>query len=155
VTREIVPSAQAAAVTWRYTLAEPAANWTDPDFDDSTWKSAPAGFGTQGTPGGIIRTEWNTKQIWLRREFTLPERQLENPVLWMAYDEDPEVYLNGKLAVRVSGWSIAYEEVEIDPGARATLKPGRNIMAVHARQTYGGQYIDAGIVELPGLQNDN
>ena len=28
--------------------------------------------------------------------FTLPERQLENPVLWMAYDEDPEVYLNGK-----------------------------------------------------------
>jgi hypothetical protein len=150
-TREIVPSAGTAEVTWRYSLEEPPANWTDPDFDDSTWKTAPAGFGTQGTPGGIIRTEWNTKQIWLRREFTLPERALENPVLWMAYDEDPEVYLNGKLAAQVSGWSTAYEEVEIDPGARATLKSGRNIMAVRARQTYGGQYIDVGIVELLGL----
>ena len=51
-TREIVPTAGAAAVTWRYTLEQPAGNWTDPDFDDSAWKSAPAGFGTQGTPGG-------------------------------------------------------------------------------------------------------
>jgi len=150
-TREIVPSAGAAAVTWRYSLEEPPANWADPNFDDSTWKTAPAGFGTQGTPGGIIRTEWNTKQIWLRREFTLPERPLENPVLWMAYDEDPEVYLNGKLAARISGWSTAYEEVDIDSNARATLKPGRNVLAVRARQTYGGQYIDVGIVELLGL----
>ena len=96
--KEVVPTARTAQVNWRYTLEEPPADWTEPGFDDSAWKEGPGGFGTQGTPGAIIGTEWNTTAIWLRREFTLPDRPLKNPRLLILYDEAPEVYLNGVLA---------------------------------------------------------
>ncbi|HZP81367.1 MAG TPA: DUF4965 domain-containing protein, partial [Chthonomonadaceae bacterium] len=69
---EVVPSAQHAPVAWRYTTEPPAPDWFQPDFDASGWKEGPGGFGTRGTPGAVVRTEWKTADIWLRREFTLP-----------------------------------------------------------------------------------
>ena len=147
VAKEVVPTAQAAPVSWHYTLAQPAGDWFKPGFNDSTWKEGPAGFGTRGTPGAVIRTEWNTKQIWLRREFTLPDRALKNPRLLLIYDEDPEIYLNGVLAAKLTGWTTSYDEADIAPAALAALKPGKNVLAVRASQTYGGQAIDVGMVE--------
>jgi beta-xylosidase len=152
---EVVPTAQTQAAQWRYTLEQPGDDWTQPGFDDSVWKTGSGGFGTKGTPGAIIGTEWNTQQIWMRREFTLPDRPLRKPRLSVIYDEDPEIYLNGVLAAKLKGWTGNYEEVEIQPAAQASLKPGTNLLAVHASQTYGGQSIDAGLVEdgpLPGLR---
>ncbi|MCL5098752.1 MAG: family 43 glycosylhydrolase, partial [Candidatus Omnitrophica bacterium] len=88
-----------------------------------------------------------TTDIWLRREFSLPDRSLNDPHLVVHYDEAPEIYFNGVLAAKLTGWSTSYGEVPISPAALAALRPGKNFMAVHASQTYGGQYIDAGIVE--------
>jgi len=145
--KEVIPTAQTAQVKWRYTLEQPTDDWTKPGYDDSAWKEAVGGFGTKGTPGAIIGTEWNTKQIWLRREFQLPDRPLQHARLSLIYDEDPQVYLNGVLASKPTGWSTDYEEADIAPAALAALRPGRNVLAVRASQTYGGQCIDAGIVE--------
>jgi hypothetical protein len=144
---EVVATARSAQVKWRYSLDRPADGWIAPNFTDREWQEGTGGFGTPGTPGAIIGTEWKTKEIWLRREFTLPDRALRSPRLLLIYDENPEVYLNGVLAAKLTGWSNQYEEVDISPAALATLKPGRNALAVHASQTYGGQSIDVGIVE--------
>jgi len=145
--KPVVATAQSQPVTWRYTLEKPADNWTQPSFDDSSWKQGAAGFGTAGTPGAVVRTTWQTQEIWLRREFTLPDTPLKNPVLMMHYDESPEVYLNGVRAAQLDGWATEYGPIEIEPAARAALRPGRNVLAVRCRQTYGGQYIDVGLAD--------
>ena len=147
VAKEVVPTAKTAQVKWRYTLEQPAGDWVKPGFDDSAWKEGVGGFGTEGTPGAIIGTEWKTKQIWLRRKFVLPDRSLKNPRLLLIYDEDPEVFLNGVRATKLAGWITEYQEADISPAALATLKPGKNVMAIHATQTTGGQSIDVGIAE--------
>jgi hypothetical protein len=133
---------------WRYTTEKPPENWASADFDDSSWKSGPAGFGTRGTPGAFVRTEWNSPDIWIRRTFELPESALVNPRIIMHHDEDAEVYINGKLVASPRRWTSEYEEFPLDENARAALRPGRNTMAIHCHQTSGGQYIDAGLVDV-------
>jgi hypothetical protein len=145
--REVVPTARARPVAWRYTLTPPGEGWTRPDFDDAGWQEAPAGFGTEGTPGAVVRTRWTTRDIWLRRAFDLPATPLKAPALLIHYDESPDVYLNGVLAAHLDGYTTEYEEEEADPAALAILRPGRNVLAVHCRQTHGGQFIDMGIVD--------
>jgi hypothetical protein len=144
----VVPTSQEKGITWKYTLDRPAEGWFRPDFDDSSWKEGPGGFGTKGTPGAVVRTEWKTDDIWLRRTFTLPEADLHDPHLVLHHDEDVEIYLNGVLATKASGYLTDYEELPISDEAKATLKPGKNTIAVHCKQTTGGQYIDVGIVEM-------
>jgi hypothetical protein len=133
---------------WRYTFAKPADGWFQPVFNDSSWKSGPGGFGTVGTPGAVVRTQWNTGAIWLRREVILPDGPFTQLHLQLHHDEDTEVYLNGVLAAKLTGYTTGYKEVPISEEARKTLRPGVNVLAVSCRQTGGGQYIDVGLVEL-------
>jgi hypothetical protein len=58
------------------------------------------------------------------------------------------VYLNGVLVATLDGYTTSYELVPLDAAGRAALRPGTNTLAVHVRQTDGGQYIDVGLVEV-------
>jgi hypothetical protein len=146
--RVVVPTSQQKGIPWRYTLDKPGDNWFKPEFDDSAWKEGIGGFGTKGTPGAVVRTEWKTDNIWIRRAFTLPEIATENLFFLLHHDEDAEIYLNGVLAAKVESFITEYEEVAISAEARAALKPEKNQIAVHCRQTKGGQYIDVGLIEI-------
>jgi hypothetical protein len=144
----VVANSIEKAQPWRYTFAQPAEGWFRPDFNDLSWKSGPGGFGTAGTPGAVVRTEWNTGAIWLRREIILPEGPFTHLHLQLHHDEDTEVYLNGVLAARLTGYTTGYREAPISEEARRTLRPGANVLAVSCKQTGGGQYIDVGLIEL-------
>lgn len=141
----VVPTSQAEPLVWRYTTEKPADHWASPDFDDSGWKEGPAGFGNGDTKLAPVRTKWTTPEIWVRRVFTLPSARLKDPVIRIFHDEDAEVFLNGVLALKVGGFTTEYETLEMSGAAADALKRERNIMAIHVRQTIGGQYIDAGI----------
>lgn len=143
----VLPTAQGHVHAWRYTFQKPPENWFRPDFDDSGWKEGPAGFGTQGTPGAVVRTEWKTPDIWLRRVVELPAVQ-GDVALWIHHDEDAEVYINGVLVGQAQGFTVTYEEFLLDAKGRQAIRPGKNLLAVHCKQTRGGQYIDLGLVEL-------
>ena len=144
----IVPTSQAKGIPWRYTFEKPGEGWFKPEFDDSAWKEGPGGFGTKMTPGGVVRTEWSSADIWIRRPFELPEADPGELTLWVHHDEDVEIYINGVLAAKATEFTVDYEELMLTPDGRRALKPGKNVMAIHCKQTKGGQYIDAGIVEI-------
>jgi len=146
VIKEVVPTSQLKGVNWRFTFEPPAATWIQPGFSDAAWKEGPGGFGTEGTPGAVARTEWKTANIWLRREFDWPAGPTAKPGLLVHHDEDVEIYINGVLAGQAGGFVSDYEEMAMTPAGVAALKPGKNVLAVHCHQTTGGQYVDVGII---------
>ncbi len=144
----LLPTSAETQQLWRFSVERPADDWTEPDFDDHAWREGNGGFGTEGTPGAIIRTTWNTPDIWLRKTFDLPQRELGDVVLSVHHDEDVEIYINGIAAGREDRFTTGYVELPISDEARAALRSGTNTLAVHCHQTGGGQYIDVGLVEL-------
>lgn len=144
----LVPSSQSNAQTWSYTTEKPATGWEAPGFNADQWKSASGGFGEKTTPGSVVRTEWKSNDIWMRRTFELKSIPKGEIRLSMHHDEDAEVFINGVLATKVTGYTTDYRRFRISPESAATLKEGKNTLAVHCHQTGGGQYIDVGLVEL-------
>lgn len=149
----LVPTSEATAQRWRISTDKPADGWQKPDFDDSRWTNRPGGFGEPSTPGSVVKTEWKTNDIWLRREFDLKAQgitlnSLHELALRIHHDEDTEVFLNGELIAKTTGYTTQYVEVPLDEAARKLLKSGTNTLAVHCKQTGGGQYIDVGLVDV-------
>jgi len=140
----VLPDSIKAPQTWEYTLKKPAGNWFEIAFDDSRWKRGPGGFGTRGTPGAVVRTVWRKRDIWLRKDFQLSEIPAKL-ILNIHHDEDAEVYLNGQAVIRFKGYVTSYKSVDLTKQALDVLQTGRNTLAIHCRQTGGGQYIDAGL----------
>jgi len=129
---------------WSYTDVKPADNWSQPDFDSSAWKTGPAPFGQ----GYTVNTPWTDTpgDIWIRRVANLPASLPAKLNVKLLHDEDAEVYVNGVLAASASGFNGEYVTLPMSDAARASIKPGKNVIAVHCRQTVGGQVIDAGFV---------
>jgi len=146
--RTLVETSEKAAQKWRYTIDKPGADWFQAEFDDRKWAEGDGGFGTRGTPGAIVRTEWKTDDIWIRRSFELKTAPVGEVLLRLHHDEDADVYINGVLAARVSGFVSEYGPVPMTAEARKALKPGKNVLAVKCHQTTGGQYIDVGLEEV-------
>jgi hypothetical protein len=148
VLKTIVPTSQNQPQSWRYTTSQPSDGWEQADFDDSDWKTGQGGFGTEGTPGTTVRTEWKTSDIWVRRTFELEDNKLSRPQLSIHHDEDAEIYINGQLINKLEGYTASYVRTTLDEKAQNALKVGTNCIAIHCHQTTGGQYIDAGLVDV-------
>jgi hypothetical protein len=144
----IIPAADTRPAIWNYTTTKPAGDWMGSDFNDSSWKQGESGFGTAGTPGAIIGTTWQTGDIWLRREVNLPTQDYDELQAWLHHDEDAEVYVNGVLAIKASGFISGYDVFPLTPDGRAAFKPGKNLITIHCHQTVGGQYVDFGLVDV-------
>ncbi len=142
----LVPTSENAPQTWAYTTAKPADDWAAPAFDASAWKTGPAPFGHDA---GNINTNWSDTpgDIWMRRTVTLPKTIPAKLNVLARHDEDVEIYINGVLASSATGYTDDYAALPMSDAARAALKPGANVLAVHCHQTTGGQSVDVGIVE--------
>jgi hypothetical protein len=131
------------SVLWRYTTEKPADDWFKPDFDASAWTEGPSAFGSSPRE----QTPWKTRDVWIRREFEIGNEKLVRPQLLAHHAEGAEVYLNGLLAAKLTGYTLEYQEYEIQPEARASLKPGKNILAAHGCHKGNGQLLDVSVVE--------
>ncbi len=146
---ETVATSMDSPRQWHYVFDRPAENWYTVAFDPAAagWRTGPGGFGTRGTPGAVVRTRWNTSNIWLRREFTLTEIP-DDLHLYVHHDEDAQIYINGVFVAELGGFTTDYDPYPLSETARKALTIGTNVMAIHCRQTTGGQYIDAGFARV-------
>ena len=142
----ILPTSQQKAQAWLYVTEAPPAGWEKPDFNDASWKKGPGGFGTRGTPGAEVRTEWRTSDIWLRQTFKLASPPTADARLLVHHDDDAEIYLNGVLAAKLGGCTVSYEAVPIQEAARKALKAGKNTIAVHCHQEEGDRFVDVALL---------
>ncbi|HCL05627.1 MAG TPA: glutaminase, partial [Chitinophagaceae bacterium] len=75
----------------RFTETKPATNWYEPAFNDNNWLTGKGMFGSKNMDA---TTEWNSKEIWLRRTFTVTENNFNQLLLTLKYDDNIKVYLN-------------------------------------------------------------
>jgi hypothetical protein len=144
----LLPHSKQAPGDWRYTFESPRADWFKPGYNDADWSRGPGGFGTEETPNTLIGTKWNTKEIWLRRTFELDRLPQDELYLQLHHDEDTTAYINGIKAAEVTWYNTDYELAPVAAAAAGALRVGENVIAMHCRQTTGGQYIDAGLIAI-------
>jgi hypothetical protein len=130
---------------YRFTTTPPAADWVNDKFNDSAWQSGLTPFGTIANP----KTPWNTSDIWLRRTFEWSGGDLKEAALVIFHDEDTEVYVNGERIWNRSGFITGYEMFTVTDPLKRALRKGQNTIAVHTRQTGGGQFIDLALLVTP------
>lgn len=128
---------------WDYVFTKPAAKWYMPNFDATAagWRQGKGGFGGAKTPGIDISTKWDTSDIWIRGEWNLKEAPSDLTFM-IFHDEDAEIYLNGVLIAKLSGYTTGYEPLFLSKENLRHLKKGKNTIAIHCHQTTGGQGVD-------------
>ncbi len=159
----IVPPSTAGAVEWRFRTAEPGDGWPQLDFDDSKWERGLALFGRiapkkpkEGEEELVympppVRTPWDSERLWLRRVFDVPGEGFEDFRLRVEFRGNFDVWINGVHAGSSGQESAGPLDLKVAPAAAATIRPGRNLIAVAARRTAAGdgdQYIDVALTAL-------
>ncbi len=140
----LLRDARDGSTDWRFTTRAPAPDWLEVGFVNKSWVRGPGGFGRKNTPGAIIGSAWESDDIWMRANFGLKVIP-KTLTLDIRHDEDVKVYLNGIEVFAAKGHTRDYKAVALDGKAIDALQTGKNVVAVHCKQTAGGQYIDIGL----------
>jgi hypothetical protein len=143
--KTIVGTAKETETQYHYTTQAPDGDWFAIDYSTAGWQAGRGGLGTRGTPNAPVGTRWDSDNIWVRRTFQISQELPNRVALRIWHDEDAEVYLNGKWVAKLGGYTTDYESIEIP---RSSLRQGSNVLAIHCRQTTGGQFLDCGIDAL-------
>ena len=95
----------------------------------------------------LTAADWQPAKVPLMTRWGRAVTPDKAPQLLAHHDREVEIYLNGVFAAKLTGYTLEYQEFEIRPEARATLKPGKNVLAVHCHREGKGGYIDVGVVD--------
>lgn len=145
--KSILPAADEKAQLQSYTETQPEASWMNPDFNDQGWKTAP---GPAGSEDGQAKTPWKKDELWVRRTFSLDRLSGNKLFLQIRHDDKAAVYLNGKEIYIKPKLEGKFIYVPLEAGL---LKKGKNVLAIHAVNTGGPSFLDAGLVEEPAAKD--
>jgi len=138
----VLANAKHEAWEGKYIEKAPAKGWEKPGFNDKSWKTGKAGFGTPNTFD--TKTAWQSKEIWVRREFTLPTPASDGEYyLIYAHDDDFELYLNGTEIVNTGNRARGHVVEKLDKSLLSA--DGKNVIAAHCLDRGGLAYVDFGI----------
>jgi len=143
VYKTVLPASDEKAYTTQFTESAPEDGWMQTPFNDQSWKKGAAPFTDDSAKA---KTIWKSQHLWMRRTFTLTELPTGKLFLKINHDDNVEVYLNGVAIYQKVGWLSKFEYIPIPKEAIASLKKGKNVLAIHCANTAGGSWLDAGIV---------
>ncbi|MFC3562215.1 glutaminase family protein [Pedobacter jamesrossensis] len=138
--KTILPASDEKPYEANYTFEQPAQSWVTNNFSDASWKKGTAPFGDDKS----AKTKWNSDDLYYRRKFTIAKLSAGKKYLKLNHDDDVDVSINGKSIYKKTGWVHEYIYIPIEEGI---LKTGENLLSIHVKNTAGGRYLDAGIVE--------
>ncbi|MFT3902887.1 MAG: DUF4965 domain-containing protein [Niabella sp.] len=138
----VAPTSDEQAYSVQYTEQQPADGWNEANFNDRDWKTGEAPFSDDKS---IAKTFWGTDNLWARRTFNVGRIGTDELYLKINHDDNIDIYLNGKLIYQKIGWVNRMTYLKLDRELRANLKTGKNVLAVHLRNTAGGRHLDLGI----------
>lgn len=141
--KTILPASDEKAYDVKYTETAPSADWMKVEFGETGWNVGKAPFTDNSSVPGTV---WKSKDLWVRRTFTIGGARSGPLYLKLQHDDNVEVYLNGSPIYQKTGWTGKFIYIPLEKGV---LKTGTNVLAVHVANTAGGAWLDAGIVEKP------
>ena len=126
-----------------------SSDWTSRTFDDSSWETQQAAWGTPNEYPHV-KNAWTAtnSDIYVRRTVTLTADDLKKD-LWVQFSHDDvfELYINGTRVVGTGETWIQGETHQLTSSEKRNLRTGENIIAAHCHNTTGGAYIDFGLYE--------
>ena len=149
---DALPMASQHDAPIRYTTSQPGRKWYASIYNDRSWKKGKPGLGKDAGKHATIKTPWSTGSVWYRTTFDV-DKSKGTPMFHAFFDEDPVIYINGIKAAELKGYAYWYLLIEISPEAMASLKPTGNTLAVHCKNTEGGQYIDVAVTYVTSSEN--
>ena len=138
--KTILPASDEVLYNSSYTESKPTDGWETAAFKDDSWKTGEAPFTDDSDQA---KTLWISKDIWVRRKFTLSSTDVNQLILKLHNDDNVEVYLNGEKVYSRTGWTDDFKFIPIEN----KLKIGENILAIHCANTAGGSWLDAGLLD--------
>lgn len=155
----LVGDTRGDAPIWRYTTDQPSEQWAAPEFDDASWRTGPSAFGFASKDSAddsdpyasSIGTHWDTSDLWTRLEFELTDAEVEDFRFEVRNSAAFHAYINGVFAAQDLDGSGSYAPYGLTPEALRSLRPGRNVLAVHAVHTGlsdAPRHIDLGLTML-------
>ena len=148
-----LPYGQETKEAWdaKYFLApiggdEPPADWFEPSFDDSEWKTIQGPISTQYGGPAFYSTLWgdNYTTYWIRRSFDADDLQnVRGLLLKVIHDDGCEAYLNGNCIYSYSSAHSSLNTIAIP----AILVKEKNVLAIRVSDSGGGYaYVDCGLI---------
>lgn len=129
-----------------YTTQKPADNWMKPEFDASTWKNAPGGFGTTINEP-TAKTNWDTEFIWVRRSITL-DKDLSGKNVYLEYshDDDVIIYVDGEEVVNSGNTCKKNAVLELPEKLTKQFTQGKTVtIAAYCHNRVGNGLLDFGL----------
>ena len=144
------PTSEQQVHAAKYVTAQPAANWMKEDFNDAAWTAATLPFGNKEAKPS---TEWNKKDIWMRRSFNVFDTSLQQLSLHIKHDDDAVVYINGEEVYKCNCSTGNYKEHQLPTFILKKLHRGENTLAIHCTNTGGAAWLDAGLATREAVQH--
>lgn len=140
----IVPTFEKEHWDALYTTDEPKGDWTNEEYNASSWKKGKGSFGSPGRLKAI--TSWLTPDIWVRREVNIDAEMIDRDLfVEYSHDDGMELYINGHQIINTGNSARANVMHRIPDEAKKYLKPGKNLIAAHCNDGGGESFLDFGI----------